>query len=180
MKRERRLKRTFKSITNSFENFTGDGVERLGKFVAVYFNKMYGSELKLLDVVTNYTQPVVVVRTFEFNYFMYKLVAQNGILNFFDQNRKIYQIDLSPYVAPNSPAELMQILNDKYLVSSLLYKTEVDIDSIVGRYGDDANSGLIIRRKLIRARGSQDSQIRGSASTSHLSVALPAQQLLAA
>lgn len=70
----------------------------------------------------------------------------------------------------STPAELMQMLDDKYLVSSLLYDAPSDIEEIIGRYGDYSNGGLIIRGKLKRKARYQTTQLRRPSSASYLPV----------
>jgi len=164
------LTRTFTPITENFENFNGDGVARLGKFLVIYFNKQYGSNIMLLDVITSHTRPPVIIKTFEFNHFMYGVHIQNSIINFFSETRELFQLDVSPYNSVSTPAELMQMLDDKYLVSSLLYDAPSDIEEIIGRYGDYSNGGLIIRGKLKRKARYQTTQLRRPSSASYLSV----------
>jgi hypothetical protein len=151
----------------------------MGKLLVIYFNKQYGSTMTLLDVLTEYTKTPLVVKTFNFNNFIYGFMVQNSIINFFSETEQLFQMDLSPYSLSKNFTELMQMLDDKYLVSYLLYGSSSNIVDIVGRYGDNSNGGLIIRGLLKRVSWRKGTKLRRPAPQGHLPVTLPAQQLLA-
>jgi hypothetical protein len=148
-----KITRLFQPLTSEFEGFPGDGIATYDQYMVIYLNKDYGAEILLMNITENFKGIPKIIKAFTFESFIYEFIIFNGVVNFLSNDNVIFQVDLTPYKNIQGPIELINILNEKYLVSTYLYNKKRQIKRLLGRFGENSKQGLAIIGFLMRLSG---------------------------